>query len=254
MQRASWKEIFEDPEVWKKLAIGTGCLMFMLPTPFALGIVNSDLEAEAQRRQAKEPPPKNRWLPAVDDLAKLLSSGIGPCLVYLSVMFMFAIATIPVGLSYFQLFTYFRPKNELVPEMQAEVSISIMSVLIFIIIGAVGLMIQSVIAASFPVALAQYARGKDLRPALAPLTNAITVVEMGMEYWLKSAGVAVGMLTITFYFISGGFGMGAFLSTVIWALVNAVFFISLVLASRMALDHVAAELAPSPIGAIEDQV
>jgi hypothetical protein len=253
MDRSSWSAISKDPDIWKKIGVGAGSLAFILTSPIALGIVNSDLEAEVQRRQDKEPAGAETALPPVDDLLKLLTSGIGPAMLFVGALMMFAIATIPVGLSYFQLYALFRPANELVPELHQKLSIPITSVLLYFIIGGLGLAAQAMVAASLPVALAQYARGKDLRPALAVVPNALTVMEMGMPYWLKAAGTALGMMAMTIIFITGGFGFGFLASTLAWVFVAAALFISLVLASRFALEHVAAEIAPLNLPPLPDE-
>jgi len=160
---------------------------------------------------------------------------------------MFAIATIPLGLSYFQLYAHFRPVNELVPEMHTQLAIPFTSVLLYFIIAAAGLALQAMVAMSLPVALAQYARGKDLRPALAVIPNALTVIEMGMSYWFKALGGALGLLVMTLVFITGGFGLHWILSTLLCLVVCSLAFVSLVISARFALGHIAAELPPSAL-------
>lgn len=252
MDRANWSAISKDSEIWKKLTMGATSLAFILTCPLALGIVNTDLEEEARRIHEKQPPSSDNFLPKVDDATKLVMDGIGPAMLFCAALMMFAIATIPVGLSYFQLYALFRPANELVPEMHQELAVPITSVLLWILILAVGVILQFVVAASFPVAMAQYARGKDPRPALAVVPNALTVLEMGFGYWLKVAGVAVGLMAMTMIFITGGFGFGFVISTLVWFAISAGMFVSLVLSSRMALGHIAAELPPSRLAPLPE--
>lgn len=242
MDRASWSAISKDPEIWKKIGMGTMSLAFILTAPLALGIINADLEGETKRIHDKQPPGEDTELPKVDDIAKLVMDGIGPAMLFCGALFLFAMATIPVGLAGFQLFALFRPANELVPEMHQKLSLPITSVILYFIILAVGMVAQAIVAASFPVAMAQYARGKNPLPALAVGPNAMTVVEMGFGYWLKAAGTAVGLMAMTTFFITGGFGFGYVISTLVWLLVSAAMFVSLVLSSRAALAHIAAEL------------
>jgi hypothetical protein len=254
MDRSSWAAISKDPDIWKKIGVGTASLCFILSAPLALGIINTDLEAEATRLHEKRPPEKDQSLPPVDDLLKLLMSGIGPALLLMLTMLMFAIATIPTGLAAFNLYAFFRPPNELAPELHQEISLPLTSVVLYLLIGAVGLALQALVAAVFPVALAQYARGKDLLPALAVVGNTITVLEMGLDYWLRVSGVAIGMVSMTIIFITGGFGFGFVLSTLIWLAVTGGMFVSLVLASRFALTHIAAELPPAPMAPLPDDL
>lgn len=252
MDRASWSAISRDSEIWKKVVMGATSLALIFSCPVALGLVNSDLEDEARRIHEKRPPEAENPLPRADDLGKLAMDGIGPAMLFCAALMMFAIATIPAGLSYFQLYAMFRPENELVPEMHQKLSVPITSVLLWVLILGLGLVAQFIVAASFPVAMAQYARGKDPRPALAVVPNALTVMEMGFGYWLKVSGVAVGLMMMTSIFITGGFGVGFVLSTIIWFLVAAAMFVSLVLSSRMALAHIAAELPPSRLAPLPE--
>ncbi len=242
MGRTDWATVSKDPEIWKKIAIGGACLTTILPAPIALGMINSDLEAEVARRSGKKSDPPQEYLTGVDDFGKLITSGLGPAMLCAAALLMFAIATIPLGLSYFQLYAFFRPVNELVPELQAKVAVPITSVLLYFVIGGLGLAAQAVIAACFPIALAQYARGLDLVPALSPINNAMLVVEMGMGFWSRALGTAAGMLLMTIIFITGGFGLNWFFSTLLCFAVCCWAFVSLALSSRYALEHITAEL------------
>lgn len=252
MERSRWSAISGDPEIWKKITLGGACLMLLLPTPIALGIVNTDLEAQAQQLQDKTPA-KSTFLPPADELFKLFGSGFGPSLVYLGALLMYAIGTIPLGLSYFQLYAVFDKGSQLAEELgtKMEVSMPVTQILLFVLIALLGLALQAVIAASLPVALAQYARGKDPRPALAVIPNAMTVLEMGGSYWLKASGVAFAMLFMTIVFITGGFNLHWILSTALCLVVCAFGFVALVLSSRHALEHVAAELPVRHVGLSE---
>lgn len=252
MDRSSWAAISKDPDIWQKVAVGTASLCFILSAPLALGIINTDLEAEARRIHEKRPPDKDQRLPGIDDLMKLVMDGIGPALLFAATLMMFAIATVPAGLASFQLYAIFRPANELVPELHQKLAIPITSVLLWLLIGLVGIVLQLVIAATLPISLAQYARGKDLRPALAVIPNAMTVIEMGFPYWLKAAGAALGLMAMTIIFITGGFGFGFAISTIVWLLVAAAMFVSLALSSRFALAHVAAELPLSSMAPLPE--
>lgn len=250
--RTSWTELAKDPEIGKKLLLGATSLVFLLPTPIALGLLNTDLEKEAQRRQAKQPPLENGHLPKMDDLGGLLSSGFGPTMVYAGALLLFAIATIPFGLSYFNLYAIFRPANELVPELRMETSTPYGSVIVFALIALVGLLLQAIVATSLPIALAQYARGKDIRPALDVIANASTVVELGASYWFKASGTFLGLLVMTFVFITGGFGLNMVLSTLLCVAVCALAFASLILSSRQALEHLVTEFQPTPAADLDD--
>ena len=59
MERGSWPEISGDAEIWKKVAVGAGCFLTLLPLPFLFGTVHQDLEAENQRIESKEAPGPN---------------------------------------------------------------------------------------------------------------------------------------------------------------------------------------------------
>jgi hypothetical protein len=235
MDRSSWSALSKDPELWKKIALGAGSLLLFIPIPVAMGIVNLDLENEVQRKASKEPPGDGA-LPSVDDLAKVVMSGIGPSMLFLAAAVLFAIPAIPTGLALLQMYAFLRPGSEL--------SIPFMSLLVSLVIGLVGLAGQVLAAASFPVALAQYARGKDLRPALAVLPNAVTVVEMGMPYWIKVSGVVFGMLSMTVLSI---IGLVWYLNLPVCLAIFAIFFVSLTLSSRFALAHITAELPSSAL-------
>lgn len=244
MDRSRWSAIAGDPEFWRKATLGGASLMFLLPTPIALGLVNTDLEAEAQRLQAKAPPPKSGFLPPANDLLKLFGSGFGPTIVYVGALLMYAISTIPLGLAYFQLYAVFGRTSQLADELgtKMDISMPVTQVILYVVIALVGLGLQGLVAATLPVALAQYARGRDPRPALAVGPNVLTVVEMGADYWLKAAGVALAMLVMTAVFITGGFGLHWLPSTLLCLVVSTGGFIALVLAGRHSLAHVAAEL------------
>lgn len=252
MNRATWAAISRDSEIWKKIGIGAVSLALVLTTPIALGIVSNDLDAEAQRHRTKSSDPPTNELPKTDELGKLAVDGIAPSMVFFGALCLFLLASIPVGLTYFNLYVFFRPANEIVPEMHQEVHVSIVSVILFALIGLVGFLAQCLAAASLPVALAQSARGKDIRPALAIIPNAVTVTEMGFDYWKKAAGVAFGLLGMTSIFVTGAFGMPWYLSTPVCLLICAIGFVSLVLASRHALEFLNDEFASSALPPLED--
>lgn len=246
MNRATWAAISKDPEIWKKIGIGATSLALMLTTPIALGIVANDLEAEAHRRRNKPGSPAPDELPSTNEIGKLAVDGISPSFVFLGALCLFLLASIPVGLTYFQFYVYFRPANAAIPELQSEVHVSLVSMLIFGIIGLLGIAGQCMAAASLPVALAQSSRGKDLRPALSVISNAVTVIEMGADYWKKAAGVAIGLMGMTAIFITGGFGMPWWASTPLCLILGAAGFVGLVLSSRHALDFLSPEVSSSP--------
>ena len=241
MDRTTWSAISKDPEVFKKVGICAASMMLLLPTPIALGLINTDLETEAQRLQAKEPREATELsLPGVDDLLKLLTAGLGPSILYALSIVLFAIPSIGVLLSQAQLYIYFRPPNQLMPELHAEVKVSLGSVIIFAIIGLVSLALQTMATALLPVALAQYSRGKDLIPALDVMRNVATVMDMGVEYWKRASGMilaALGMFVATFV------GLPWYVNLPVSFALSAVAFVSLVLSSRYALEHLTTEIA-----------
>ncbi len=252
MNRATWAAISRDSEIWKKIGIGAVSLALILSAPIAMGIVSNDLEAEEHRRRTKSPNPPTNELPETDQLGKLAVDGITPSMVFFGALCLFLLASIPVGLTYFNLYVFFRPANEVIPEMQQEVQVSTVSVILFAIIGLVGFLAQCLAAASLPVALAQSARGKDIRPALAIIPNAITVTEMGFDYWKKAAGVAFGLLGMTSIFVTGAFGMPWYLSTPVCLLISAIGFVGLVLASRHAQEFLNDEFASASLPPLEE--
>lgn len=251
MNRATWAAISKDSEIWKKISVGALSLAFILTTPLALGIVSNDLENEARRRQAKSPDPAKDELPPADDLVKLAVDGISPSFVFFGALCLFLLASIPVGLSYFNLYIFFRPVNEVVPEMQQEIQTSWISVILFVIIGFAGFLAQCLSTLSLPVALAHYARGKDIRPALAVMPNIVTVTEMGMDYWKKGAGVTFGVLGMTLIFVTTGFDLEWYFSFPLSFLICAVGFVSLVLACRHALAFLSDEFASADLPPLE---
>lgn len=237
MRGDSWAAIAEDPNIWKKIAQGALSFSFIFTTPLGLGMVNTDLEAEEERRRNQVGTPNLTFLSSTNDWGKILGSGVGPSFAYLSILAIYAMVSIPVGLSYFQVTNYFRPPNPLMPELHVDAKVSFTSLLIFILIGLAGMIIQAIVSATLPVALAQYARGQNIQAALSPLGNALTVLNMGSSYWIKASGVALGLFLYVAYMLTSGFNLGAIPSTLLWFFINAGLFVSLILSSRMALDY-----------------
>lgn len=251
MKRATWAAISKDSEIWKKISVGALSLTLLITTPVALGIINNDLENEARRRRAKSQDPPQDELPPANDLIKLAVDGLSPSFVFLGALCLFFLASIPVGLSYFNLYVFFRPVNEVVPEMHQEVHISWISLILFTIIGLAGFLAQCLSTLSLPVALAHYARGTDIRPALAVVPNILTVTEMGLDYWKKAAGVTLGILGVTLVFVTSGLGLDWYLSFPLSFLLSAIGFVSLVLASRHALEFLSDEFASADLPPLE---
>ncbi len=223
MDRSSWSVISKDGGIWKKIAWGTGSLFLLLSTPIAMGIVSLDLEEEHRRLGMKEPPGP---LPPVDDLGKVFSSGIGPSLILLGAGFLFAVPTAVAMFPAFQWLAFFHSRSEVSPP--------IMSLVINSVIGLFCLAGQVLASASLPVALAQYSRGRDLRPALAVLPNISSVLEMGSPYWAKVAGVSIGCIAmLALQFI----GLEWYINVPITLGICAMFFVSLVLSSRHAFGY-----------------
>lgn len=238
MKHATWKAISSDPEIWKKLSLGIICQSLIFPIPIALGIINKDLEAKSQQNLSEQDPNEsNSHLPSLDSVLGILQSGLGPSLILVAILAIFAIVSIPSGLSFFQFRAYFHTVDPLLPELHNEVQMSLVTKLILALTAALGLICQLLTAATLPIALAQYSRDIDLGPAVSPLDNVYTAASLGAAYWKSVSGVAVGILALFAYLVSNGFGLAKFPSIIVWLLINTAIFISLILSSRRALNY-----------------
>lgn len=223
MVRGEWSTISGDSEFWKKVGIASVCLNFVITAPLTLGLVVEDLEAEFERMKNNE---KETSLKGFDDPSSLFSSGIGGLLLLFATLLIYGLPTILTLFAYFQIYTMFHSEI---------MEFKLVSFLLNMVFLGIGLFFQFVVIASYPVSLAQYARGKDLRPALSPFDNGMTVLQMGMAYWKKALGLAGGFIVMTAVVFQG---VPFIVSLVLYLLLMGAAFISTVLASRHALAEV----------------
>lgn len=223
MVRGEWSTISGDSEFWKKVGIASACLNFVVTAPLTMGLIVEDLEAEYERMKNNE---KEGSLKGFDDPSGLFSSGVGGCLLFFATILIYGLPTILTLFAYFQIYTMFHSEI---------MEFKLVSFLLNMIFLLTGLFFQFVVAASFPVSLAQYSRGKDLRPALSPFDNGMTVLQMGADYWKKASGLAGGLIVMTAVVFQG---VPFLVSLVLFLVLMGGAFVSTVLASRHALAEV----------------
>lgn len=175
MERGTWSEIGKDSNIWKKLAFGAICLLTLLPIPVALGAVSTDLENELER--VKNGTPSGPF-PDVDRPTYFLGRGLAPAFIFLLALMAFCLPTVVVLMSSFQTYGWLKNEN----------GVAILSLLTTCLFGLLALVVQFFVTALFPVALAQYARGLNIKPAIDPMANFGFIFEMGMPYWVKASG------------------------------------------------------------------
>ena len=116
----------------------------------------------------------------------------------------------------------------------SEHGMAFMSVMITGIFGFIALMLQFVAAILFPISMAQYSRGMNLKPAMSPMSNFGYVVEMGAPYWMKATGF--------WFFLTGNIvvyilGPALYVNLPIQVVLAVLGYSSLVVSSRYALDQ-----------------
>lgn len=226
MERGSWSDFSGDSEIWKKIAIGATSALLLVPIPLALGAVTADLEAELERIKAQSPPGK---FIAMNDLLGLLGKGVIPSCILFLVLLAFAAPSVVVGLSLFQNYGWLRDEG----------GVSIFSFLLSNLFALLAIGVQFFITITFPIALAQYARGMNLKPAVDPLANFGFAMEMGAKYWFKAAGFWLMLCANVVFFVVGL----RFVYYLPLAFVTSFLgFASLVVASRYALGQLQTKL------------
>lgn len=226
MERGSWSEIAVDAEIWKKLAIGTGCFMTLLPLPFLFGTIHQDLEAENRRIDSKEAPGE---LPGLDDPLGALGNGIIPCVIFFLVLMLLTAPTVVVLVSAGKTYAFFK----------SEIGLGVFSTLLAAIFGLLALAVQFVIAAMFPIALAQYARGLNLKPAVDPMANFGFVMQMGGVYWHKVSGLWLFLAGSMLLFV---LGWSNYISMPLFIGLAGLGCASLIVSSRYALSQLKTKL------------
>ncbi len=184
MENTRLSSLTQDSEFGKKLAFAALSLLLIVTSPLAMGLISSDLEEQTKGLKKGDPP---EGLPSIDRPAQLLGEGIGPTLLLIASILIFSVPTGVFLFSFVNVSVYFRAAED-------AIRMSFFSLIPIILIGLAALALQMLAGLMLPVALAEYARGKDLRPALSPVNNALRVVEYGAQYWLKAAGVPIALL------------------------------------------------------------
>ena len=188
--RGSWQEISGDSEIWKKLLVGSACLLFILPIPVALGALAQDFEDEYKKIKEDSPPGK---LPGYDNPAGLLGKGLAPSFILFLAMMLYCLPTVVVLMSSAQTYAW----------VKSEHGLNVLSFLVTAGFGFVALAIQFLCTIIFPIALAQYGRGMSLKPAIDPMKNLGFALEMGAPYWIKASGYWFFLLASMVLFIQG---------------------------------------------------
>lgn len=226
MSRGSWSEISKDSEIWKKIVMGGVCMLTALPAPIALGAVADDLEAESKRIREGEPAGE---FTDVDDLVGLLGRGLAPTFVFVLALMIFCVPTVVLLMSAGHIYASF----------VSEHGMAYMSVFITGVFGFVALVLQFLSAIIFPVSLAQYARGMNIKPAINPLNNIGYVVTMGAEYWIKAAGFWLFLMgSIIVYILGPAF----YVNVPIQIALAVLGYVSLIVSSRFALNELQVNL------------
>lgn len=221
MERGSWSEISSDSGIWKKMALGGICLLTVLPIPIALGAVHTDLESEASKIKEKAPA---GIFPDMDQPATLLGRGLAPTFIYVLAIMLYCLPTVVMLMSAVQTYTW----------LNSEHGMNILSFLITAVFGLIALAVQFICALLFPVSLAQYARGMNLKPALHPLANLGHIFDMGSPFWIKGVGWWVFLIGYTVLYVVGPVW---WINIPLQFLLAVVGFVSLIISSRFALGH-----------------
>jgi len=226
MSRGSWSEISSDSDIWKKLVLGGICLLTVLPIPVALGAILEDLETEGDNIKNDKPPEK---FPEMDNLAVLLGKGLAPAMILFLACMLFCVPTVVLMMTGFQIYASFT----------GEHGIAFMSVIVSGVFGLLALAVQFASAVLFPVSMAQYARGMNLKPAISPLANLGYVSEMGAEYWMKAAGF--------WFFLAGNIlvyiqGPVWYVNVPLQIILAVGGYASLIVSSRFALNQLQTKL------------
>lgn len=224
MDQTQLSSLTKDSEFGKKLVFGTLSLLLVVPSPLAMGLVSSDLESQVKGLKNGTPPEK---LPGIDRPAQLLGDGIGPTCLLIASLLLFTVPTIGFVLSFTNIAIYFRASED-------AIRMSFFSLIPILLICLVALALQMLVGLMLPVALAEYARGKDLRPALSPWDNALRAFEFGPNYWKRAIGVPVaffGLVMLMMMPLPYG------LSYLVQFLLTAWAFLALVLGGRYAVGQ-----------------
>ena len=222
MERGSWSEISSDSGIWKKMLIGGVCIMTVLPIPVALGAVHTDLESEASKIKEKT---RAGIFPEMYQPGTLLGRGLAPSFMFALAIMLFCLPTVVILMSAVQTYTW----------LNSEHGMNILSFLITAVFGIIALVAQFICALLFPLSLAQYARGMNLKPALHPLANLGHIYEMGAPYWLRGAGWWLFLIGYTVLYVVGPVW---WINIPLQLLLAVVGFVSLIISSRFALAHV----------------
>jgi Protein of unknown function (DUF4013) len=226
MERGSWREISKDPEIWKKLALGSVYFLTVLPIPIALGALNTDLEDELKNIKGDKPPGK---LADLDDFLTSFGRGLAPVFIFFLAMMLYCVPTIVVLMSSAQTYAW----------LKSEHGMNYLSFCVTSLFGLLALVVQFLCTAIFPVALAQYARGMNIKPAVDPMANLGYVFSMGAPYWAKVSGYWIFLLGSMVLFIQG---INFWVDLPIRFLLSGLGFASLVVSSRYALGQLQTKL------------
>ena len=226
MALGKWSEISTDSEIWKKLAIGGTCLLLVLPAPLAFGAVFQDLETELGKLKEEVPPGE---FTDMDNIAGLFGKGIAPSIICFLSLMLVGLPSIVILLSLGHLYAWFA----------SEHGMSTMSLLLTSGLGLVALIVQFLFALIFPVALAQYARGVNIKQAMHPMAGLGIVFELGAPFWNKAAGYWLFLVSTMGITV---FEFNFFVDLLIRLCLAFLGFASLVVASRYAAGQIQTKL------------
>ena len=226
MERSSWSQISADQDVWRKVAIGAACFLTILPIPIALGAIFSDLEEEKKKLKAEEPPGQ---MNDFHELGALFGRGLAPTFVFVLALMLFCLPSVVVLMSSFQAYGW----------IVSEHGLNVLSFVVTGVFGLIALAAQFLVALIFPIALAQYSRGMNIKPALDPMANLGYAFEMGAPFWFKATGYwlfLLGSMILTLL------GINFWVDLLIRFVLAGLGFISLYISSKYALNELQTNL------------
>ena len=206
--------------------MGAVCLLTVLPIPLALGALHTDLEEEYERIKSESPPSE---FTDEDHPATLFGRGLAPMFIFFLAMMLYCVPTVVVLMSSAQTYAW----------LKSEHGMNVLSFVVTCLFGLVALAVQFFCTALFPVALAQYARGMSLKPAVEPMANLGYVFSLGAPFWLKVSGYWIFLLGSMLLFIEG---INFWIDLPLRFLLCLLGYASLIVSSRYALNELQTKL------------
>ena len=100
-------------------------------------------------------------------------------------------------------------------------------------------MVQFFCTIIFPIALAQFGRGMNIKPAMHPMTNLGFAFEMGAPFWIKASGYWFFLLASMVLFIQG---VSFWVNLPIQLILGMLAYASLIVSGRYALHQLQTRL------------